>query len=173
MNSKLIKYLLALLLLIISFQTTFAVWRWEEIVVLQNKYSLEYRKTYKMLYRFDDEKFKNWVNDYVRDKSIPNDSLFNDWKVIYYRICDREECKEKWKLKEWLSYYSIADFSKDDLSKDDYSKLTFKLAPLTKFLINICIGIIITICIFIYILVWIIRWIKFIIKKIKNKKVSS
>jgi len=123
---KRIKFLfnaLLMILMIFPFQITHAIWWWEETVIFQNKTSGEYKKTYKMLYRFDSETFRDSLSSYIKDKPIPNDSLFKDWSVIYYKFCDRQDCTTRWNIDPTMDYHALKNITSSDFTLMELEKI--------------------------------------------------
>lgn len=163
MLNKSLKIIIFLFVLIfIPIQFTYWIWWWEEIFIFQNKDTLEYKKTYRILYRWDTDNFRDWINDFIRNYRIPNSELFNEWIVIYHKLCDRDDCKIRWKINDNMDTLSIENITKYDLNKEDYSKITTETSIYMKNLINFMLMVI-----FILLLV---KFIGKILKFIKSKK---
>lgn len=74
----------------------YSIWRGEKQYLFQNKITGEYKNTYQMLYRIDYDFFRNSLEKYIWDIDFPNNSVFQDWNIVAYKLCDREVCSYKW-----------------------------------------------------------------------------
>lgn len=100
------KILIIILFFIIFFKVN-ALWRWEKEYLFKNKITGEYKKTHQNLYRFDEDNFRDTLEEYISNKKLPNSTVFKNWDIVSYKLCDRQYCIYKWLQNDFNIDYPI------------------------------------------------------------------